>query len=818
MRRAQSKAKILCDLCVLCGEFKLKPSGANKLKKNSMKTAIHHLITLAVLAFVPAVLFAQQVPNTFENNTVIYAEEINENFEHLQSQLQEVREFGNKAWQRAVERNRLTKATVDCTAGAVADPENRVFTSIQEARRHHSFLIIKGICEENLELIPVVPDRVLETFEQVGNYNGHSYALTPTTMTFSEAKALAEQHGGHLVTIENETENQFLTEHFALVVQSLPEYTGQGTRLWIDLVDTTGNDTWGWDTGDSANYLNWNADYGQPSNVCSAPYCVPDTEENCSVIRMNPDHLGQWHDVPCELFASWRALIEWDEELEFSPVDTALLSPFLILYGDSEDANVDGIRAADAEKPVIASGGLTWLMLKNLGIEGGSTGIDAGVRNLEIAGGRIHDNTGNGIQIKNNTSLWMHSNSRVENNGGAGIRSERNSKVGIKNSTIVSNQERGVKISESSSAWIDGSTFEDNGDNGVEVSFSSSLVLKNSTFTGHTNNQSVKITRGSSAKLEGNTITGGKGQAVGVDRGSVADLRDNTIENADGQGIAVLDSSHAILEGNTLRNNSSDGLAVGNNGSVILRGGNAFTGNSSWGITLNNGGSLEMWCGDQPDNPTTISSNSGGAFRADQGATAKLCNLNLDGAVKSIFAGMGATLNLSNVDVANSQDEGLLLWGAKAHLEDVSISNSAKAGVRVIAGKLLLKNVTLRDNTQHGIAAHGESAVEFYSGTSTISGNDTGILLNDSTLWLFEREPASVTVENNSNQEIVADRSALGLVNFTIGGTAGETEVDLRWGSVLHLYDGTTVTGTIQCGGYSQVDNASGTNATTTGC
>ena len=35
-RRTQSKAKILCDLCVLCGEFKLKPSGANKLKENIM--------------------------------------------------------------------------------------------------------------------------------------------------------------------------------------------------------------------------------------------------------------------------------------------------------------------------------------------------------------------------------------------------------------------------------------------------------------------------------------------------------------------------------------------------------------------------------------------------------------------------------------------------------------------------------------------------------------------------------------------------------------------------------------------------------------
>lgn len=36
-----------------------------------MKSVIHTLTALALLALVPAALFAQQIPNTFENNTVI---------------------------------------------------------------------------------------------------------------------------------------------------------------------------------------------------------------------------------------------------------------------------------------------------------------------------------------------------------------------------------------------------------------------------------------------------------------------------------------------------------------------------------------------------------------------------------------------------------------------------------------------------------------------------------------------------------------------------------------------------------------------------
>ena len=150
----------------------------------------------------------------------------------------------------------------------------------------------------------------------VGHYEGNTYAITRSLMNFEEAKALAQEQGGHLATIDGRSENNFLVEHFAPYVRKQPGYTGKGAgRLYMGLIDITKDNDWGWiDKGEELGWFdfrNWNA--GQPNNHCNADFCKENTNEDCAVIRMDQEAPGKWHDNPCYLRWS-RAIIEWDEQ------------------------------------------------------------------------------------------------------------------------------------------------------------------------------------------------------------------------------------------------------------------------------------------------------------------------------------------------------------------------------------------------------------------------------------------------------------------------------------------------------------------------
>jgi hypothetical protein len=134
-------------------------------------------------------------------------------------------------------------------------------------------------------------------------------------MNFEEAKALAQEQGGHLATIDGRSENKFLVEHFAPYVRKQPGYTGKGAgRLYMGLIDITKDNDWGWiDKGEELGWFdfrNWNA--GQPNNYCKPPFCKETINEDCAVIRIDQEAPGKWHDISC--LRSYRAIIEWDEQ------------------------------------------------------------------------------------------------------------------------------------------------------------------------------------------------------------------------------------------------------------------------------------------------------------------------------------------------------------------------------------------------------------------------------------------------------------------------------------------------------------------------
>jgi hypothetical protein len=120
--------------------------------------------------------------------------------------------------------------------------------------------------------------------------NGHIYyLLTANTWTNSEAEAVTL--GGHLVTINDAAENQWLVDTFA-------NYGDVVRPLWIGLTDRDSEGTFQWVSGQPFNYSNWNLASGEPNNSGGSGY-----EEDFTYIIQ--DNSGNptvfptfWNDVP----------------------------------------------------------------------------------------------------------------------------------------------------------------------------------------------------------------------------------------------------------------------------------------------------------------------------------------------------------------------------------------------------------------------------------------------------------------------------------------------------------------------------------------
>jgi hypothetical protein len=81
----------------------------------------------------------------------------------------------------------------------------------------------------------------------------HYYALTETGMSWDMLEALAVQTGGHLVSINDAAEEEWLYSTFG------------SSMFWIGLTDYPDEGEYRWTNGDSATYLNWCP--GEPSDT-----------------------------------------------------------------------------------------------------------------------------------------------------------------------------------------------------------------------------------------------------------------------------------------------------------------------------------------------------------------------------------------------------------------------------------------------------------------------------------------------------------------------------------------------------------------------
>ena len=83
-------------------------------------------------------------------------------------------------------------------------------------------------------------------------FKGHKYELYNESMTWESAKLFCEKKGGHLVTISDEKENEFVN---GMRCRNLS--TDYQQSIWLGGSDAANEGTWSWITGEPFTYSNW---------------------------------------------------------------------------------------------------------------------------------------------------------------------------------------------------------------------------------------------------------------------------------------------------------------------------------------------------------------------------------------------------------------------------------------------------------------------------------------------------------------------------------------------------------------------------------
>ncbi|MFZ4525881.1 MAG: lectin-like protein [Chlorobium sp.] len=101
--------------------------------------------------------------------------------------------------------------------------------------------------------------------ESVWTYGGHNYRMTDRAMSWTAAEAYAQSLGGHLVTIDDAAEQQWVAQIFSWA------------RVWTGFTDQAKENNWMWSSGAASGYTNWATGHPYSDNTYySYAYMTPD--------------------------------------------------------------------------------------------------------------------------------------------------------------------------------------------------------------------------------------------------------------------------------------------------------------------------------------------------------------------------------------------------------------------------------------------------------------------------------------------------------------------------------------------------------------
>ena len=189
-----------------------------------------------------------------------------------------------------------------------------------------------GISDATTLNFATVPNKVNSNGQPLYNYNGHTYQFTSNgLLTWDQAEAEAIVHGGHLVTINDAEENQWLSSAIGQL------------STWIGLNDIQKEGEWVWVDGSAITYTNWS--YGEPNDQGS---------EDFGSISANS--AGMWNDL--SVYSQLYGIIEYPS-LVIVPTlttfrgvagttseDTETKITFVDLLAQGDAADADGVVEA----------------------------------------------------------------------------------------------------------------------------------------------------------------------------------------------------------------------------------------------------------------------------------------------------------------------------------------------------------------------------------------------------------------------------------------------------------------------------------------
>lgn len=117
-------------------------------------------------------------------------------------------------------------------------------------------------------------------------WNGHTYAIINTSLSWTEASQKCKEAGGHLVTVTSQAESDMLSK----------KVLDNGKKLyWIGLYRDQVGTTWKWVNGEKVFYTNWTTN--EPNNDQSKGECYVHLFAVKYTGGVGTKYVGEWNDA-----------------------------------------------------------------------------------------------------------------------------------------------------------------------------------------------------------------------------------------------------------------------------------------------------------------------------------------------------------------------------------------------------------------------------------------------------------------------------------------------------------------------------------------
>ena len=214
-------------------------------------------------------------------------------------------------------------------------------------------------------------------------YNDHWYGLIvgEDPISWTDARVLAEDNGGYLVSINDQAENDFLTATYHNIPPGCgwknSPIIGVCPALWIGLYEPSGEGSWAWVNGDPFTFSSW--DTGEPNNA---------GDEDCANFWTSLP--GVWNDDKCHLGRG--AIFEFDS-------DPRIIDIVIDLHPGGESRSIQCKSAGSVSIAVLSTTEFDATSLDANTVRFGPTGTEAAERHQKNGEARRHveDVNGDGL-------------------------------------------------------------------------------------------------------------------------------------------------------------------------------------------------------------------------------------------------------------------------------------------------------------------------------------------------------------------------------------------------------------------------------------